>query len=182
MKVLRSLLLICAAILLAGCSTLYVFHDYDPDIDFAALKSYKWLTIPKNMRKYELTIKHIRRAVNRGLESEGLTMSREDPDILIAVHGGIERKVNVEEWGYKHGRIREFDESLDIKRYDVYKRRGVDVYEYMEGTLILDLVDAHTKELIWRGKATWTSSIGPTREDIDRIVEKLLEEFPPLTE
>jgi hypothetical protein len=109
-------------------------------------------------------------------------MSKEDPDILIAVHGGIERKVNVEEWGYKHGRIRELDESLDIKRYDVYKRRGVDVYEYMEGTLILDLVDAHTKELIWRGKATWTSSIGPTREDIDRIVEKLLEEFPPRTE
>jgi hypothetical protein len=58
-------------------------------------------------------------------------------------------------------------------------RRGVDTYEYEVGTLVLDFVDAKKKELVWRGTASGVIDPGKTAEQIDGIIAKLLDNFPP---
>lgn len=55
--------------------------------------------------------------------------------------------------------------------------------ERLEGTLVLDIIDGHTGELIWRGWATDKLRSNPKPKDVQRYVasavEKILERFPP---
>ncbi len=49
------------------------------------------------------------------------------------------------------------------------------------GTLIVDLVDARTKQLIWRGEGTATLSSKMSRNEkkLNKVLKKMFGEFPP---
>ena len=57
------------------------------------------------------------------------------------------------------------------------------VTTYEEGTLLLDVVDGRTNELVWRGAAS--TRINPDRTPQERTelirtaVQKMLKDFPP---
>lgn len=54
------------------------------------------------------------------------------------------------------------------------------MYRYTEFKLILDFVDAESKELIWRGGATSVvDAAGATGMQLSEAVNKILEKFPP---
>ena len=60
-----------------------------------------------------------------------------------------------------------------------YGSHGV-VTTYTEGTLVIDIIDAGTNELVWRGSAVSPMSDETyDAKDINKAVEKILEEFPP---
>jgi hypothetical protein len=166
--------------------------DYDPAYDFSTLKTYAWLPVPDKSKVNQLAVKNIRYAADRQLKAKGLTRSSEAPDFLIAVHGTREKKVDVEEYGYAYGsgfyggphsrdrrdgRDRDYRDRTQFRHAEY--RRGVDVYEYQVGTLIMDFVDTQKRELIWRGSATGATDTRFTMEDIQMAVTKILENFPP---
>jgi hypothetical protein len=183
------IVLIVSLSLVAGCASVDVDVDFDPAFDFSALRTYDWMPVPDRTRVNELTVKNIRYAAERELQAKGLTRSSEAPDFLIAVHGTKERKVDVEEYGYAYGsgfyggprsgdrRGRPYGDARQFRHAEY--RRGVDVFEYQVGTLVMDFVDAKKKELIWRGSATGATDTRFTREDIQMAVTKILENFPP---
>ena len=172
MKTRYTFFILCILVFTASCSTISVHYDYDTGADFTRLKTYDWLPIPITVRANELTVKRAIEAVNRQLKAKGLRMTSVNPDFLIALHGGKQTKLDITDWGYSYGRHGRF-------------RGGpiIDVYEYEEGTLILDFVDAQSKELIWRGKAQGEIDSHPTpekqRKRINEAVSKILENFPP---
>lgn len=49
------------------------------------------------------------------------------------------------------------------------------------GTLILDMYDAQTKQLLWRGTSEDTLSDKPQKNEnkLDKAVEKMFKNFPP---
>jgi len=53
--------------------------------------------------------------------------------------------------------------------------------DYKEGTLVVDLFDAKTKQLIWRGSAedTLSSKAEKNEKNLDKGVEKMFKDFPP---
>ena len=57
------------------------------------------------------------------------------------------------------------------------------VYEYDEGTLILDIVNPQNKQLMWRGSATdevnFKSNPEKDQSKINQAVQELLAHFPP---
>jgi len=63
--------------------------------------------------------------------------------------------------------------------YPVLATPAVDVREYRDGTMIIDLVDASTKQMVWRGTATDTFSPGAEAQKAGEAVEKTLAEYPP---
>ena len=166
MKNLVTLLVVCLFALTASCSSVHnVSYDYDKRTNFAALKTYDWLPVPKEVKVDTLVQDRIKNAVNSELEAKGLRMTSDEPDFLIAMQAGTEDKVRYvpEHWGYK---------------YANYRR-----VEYEEGTLVLDFVDPASKELIWRGtaKADVDSKMAPEKIDklVNEAVEKTLKNFPP---
>ena len=180
--------LIVFLLFLINCAPLSVNYGFDREVDFASIKTYDWLPISPKDQKNELTVKHIKLAVNKELQAKGLKMTSENPDMLIALHGGKEKKVDVQEWGYAYGNHDYYHEGFHPRRWyiepagrEIYEyRRGIDTYEYEMGTLILDFVDAKKKELIWRGSATGVIDPYKTSEQINEAVTKILENFPPV--
>ncbi len=185
-------------VLCIGCASFTVNYDFDQEFDFFSIKTYNWLPIPEKAQINELAVKHVKFAVNNEMKAKGFQMTSENPDVLIALHGGKEKKVDVQEWGYTYGDYNYhhwgpyhpwgFDRDTvapplppgpSFRDYSEY-RRGTDTYEYEVGTLIIDIVDAKKKELIWRGTGTGIIDPGKTSEQINEVVKKLLENFPPV--
>ena len=58
-----------------------------------------------------------------------------------------------------------------------------DIQPYKEGTLLIDIVDAASKQLVWRGSALTEVDPGMTPEErnerITSIVHSMFTHFPP---
>ncbi len=156
-----------------GCSTIRVETDFDPDADFASLKTYKWIEHTKKtdseMMKDPLIRTHVINAVENEMDAKGYFKAvNENPDFLIAFYAGSRKKVDVTHYHYRYG------------RWGRLRGRDISVRKYKEGTLIVDIIDARTKQLAWRG---WAVSVLHGREnaaeDIQASVKKMLHRYPP---
>ena len=163
----RTLLL--SASLLAACSSVSTSYDFDPKADFAGLKGYGW--IAPNPRdpppRNPFARQRIEAAVDAELEKKGYKRG-DTVDFLVAAHTGSQQRVRVSDYGYGYGH---------------WGGSRIDVYQYEEGTLILDIIDAKSNKIMWRGSATAAVMPNPSPEEtsklINEAVTKLMRDFPP---
>jgi hypothetical protein len=180
-KILCFTAIIGLAIFAAGCSTISVSHDFDTEADFAAYKTFAWLQEPVTAvgdaaaarQQNTLLDKRIRSAVEAEMQSKGMTVNTESPDLLVVYHTGVDSKINVTDWGY----------TYPTRYGGWYGDRDVDVYQYEEGTLIVDLIDAKAQQLVWRGTATKTLEDNPSPERMEQnlreVIGKMFANYPP---
>jgi hypothetical protein len=169
------LFFICFAV---SCASIYgVQHDYDKQADFANLKTYDWMQVPEKAGIDSLSVQRVKNAVNAELKAKGLMMTSDNPDFLIAEHLGKKDKVQVTDWGYGYGPYGGYWGGY-------WGPGGVSTYEYEEGSLILDFVDAKSKKMIWRGvaKAEINSANTPEKKEklIKEAVNEILKNYPPV--
>jgi len=173
LKTIQSLILACA-ILLGGCAPISTNFDYEVGWDFDSLKTYQLLTPPADAGINSLSRDRVTNAINSELAAAGYSAVDADPDFQVAYHGGSENKIEVSNWGYAYGQR---------GAYYGASRSSVDVYQYQEGSLIIDIVDTKTHKLVWRGTARKVLDTNPTPEErtatINAAVAKILEAFPP---
>lgn len=179
MRILSILFSVGLLIGIVGCSSIAVKSDYDQEVNFANLKTFDWIAQPQKpasdpILEGTLMEKRIQNAVNKGLTAKGYQQQTDgEPDFLLAYHIGVKDKLDVQDWGYGYGPRR-------------FWRWGgvVQVREYQEGTLILDIIDSKSKQLIWRGWAieeVVDLSSEKVEKKIDQAVKKIFEKFPPKT-
>jgi hypothetical protein len=172
--------LLILALLFPGCSSIDVNHDFDPDANFYQYTTYGWLEQPTTSSgsareatmQNQLLDKRIKNAVNAQMTIKGFTQTASNPELLLKYHTGVQDRIDVTDWGYTyHG------------RYWGWQDRDISVYNYTEGTLILDFIDSKTKELVWRASATATVDPNATPEQRDKLVNeaaaKMIEKYPP---
>lgn len=155
----------------AGCSGLDVSHDYDPQKNFATLKTWAWAPQPPQADGGEfspvssLTHERIRSAVENELTRKGY--QEVDPP-----SAGF--------WVLKYAAVGQRFEADPGYDYHWY---GQEVRVYDEGTIVLDIVDPKEKKLIWRGTARGAVDDDLTPEEreerIQEAVAEILEGFPP---
>jgi hypothetical protein len=164
-------------ILLVGCSPeIRVHTDCDPEYDLWAFKTFDWgqkvnIEEGKNPFHYnELNDKRIKSAVQDQLTSRGYLLTDAHPDLILHYHIIVDNKsvLVTEPYGYN---------------YSTYWRRmETNIYSYREGTLILDLMDSQTNNLIWRGWAVSPLDSSYKPEEIDRLIKtavaKIFKKFP----
>ena len=167
-------------IALGGCSTMSVTFDYDKNVAWEGVQSYNWLATdqapPTSASTAQLggglLDKRIREAVAFEMGERSIAIA-DDPDVLVKYHIGTEDKVQVTDWGYRYSDY-----------YWGYGGRQIDVYQFTQGTVVLDIIDTKTKTLIWRGTATGTvDGTQKTPEEmqtrVNNVIHKILENFPP---
>jgi len=170
-----------------------VSSDYDTGVDFTALHSYDWVPSPKiksgdpQIQYGSLMEARVKRLVEEQLTHKGYVQAIAQPDFLVTYHVAVEDKVSVtyinELYGYGPGWGAGYGRS--IHRYG-YPGSATMVSEYQQGTLLLDVVLAENKQLIWRGSAT--DEVYPelgqdAREKrLREAVRKILAQFPPPAE
>jgi len=152
-------------VLLANVKT-----DYDHNANFSQYKTYSW---EKVQSADPLWVDRIKGAVNSALAAKGLTQVESGGNIAIVA---IEMTQNQQtlntfyngfgggwRWGGGFG-----DATTTTENYKV-------------GTLVVDLFDANTKKLIWRGSASDTLSDKSDKniKNLDKGVQKMFEHFPP---
>ena len=156
--------LVPVCLVFAACSGISVHSTHNPSVDFAALKSFDWLSTPPEIRN-TVEDASMRDLLGAELASKGLWRSKEKPDLLVAVHRTIEGSLNTRGSGYeiRDGRIR--------------------TYELQEGTLVVDLIAAANKEGVWRGTATGTFRFDALpeerREILTGVFRDMFADFPP---
>ena len=180
MRILVATGLMCAVALLAGCSGMNVWSDHDPTAlsDMQVYKAYRWIPDRKGDQKTHnsLESKRIMHYVDLVLAEKGYVAAESSqPDFLVGWHGAIDRKLSYNTvntyygygWGYWGG----------------YGGTSTYVTEYHEGSLIIDIVDAKSNELVWRGVAqaeVYPQSDPEYRNQrLETAVRKILDRFPP---
>jgi len=167
MKRLGGLACLGLLVVLTGCSPISVRTDYDEEVDFAAYESFQWMPVLKKkdkriIKKNSFLDRRIRRAVEHELENRGYHVEVGDAtDALLAYHIVVEDHVAVDHYGYRY-------------RGPRYHAR-----RYREGTIIVDIIDSETRELIWRGAAS--GQVGHPNGDPEQIkvaVAKIFEKYP----
>ena len=177
----RTLAAIAACFLFTGCSQYEINYDYDVDSNFSAYHTYSWMPITINegqtnaetaVQSNTLLDSRIRSAVNTNMTAKGFKVDDQNPDILVVYHTGMQNKVNVTDYGYTYA-----------GSYWGWAGNDVDVYNYTEGTLLVDLVDAKTKKLAWRGSASGVVEPGNSpekiTENINDVVSQIFGNYPP---
>ncbi len=168
-----TILAACAIMLVgAGCSSVSVNHDYDPQVNFSQYKTFSWLPIPAKATTNQLVVRRIKDAMTRQLEAKGILLVSQNANFLIAMHGTTQEKLDIQDWGYSSPRAA------------YWGQRDISVQQYTEGTLIVDFIDAQSKQMFWRGVAKGAVDPGASPEKRSKMitegVAKLLEIFPPL--
>ena len=165
------LLAFFSVFILTGCSSVYVNTDYDKRANFSQYKTFAYLK--SGIDKAEISDLDKRRilyALDEALASKGFTKS-ENADILISFFTKERERVDYyNNWGWNMGwnpRWGGFNYSMPITS--------------TEGTLIIDVIDAKTKELIWQGKGSGylTQDVERKEARIKEFVSKILEKYPP---
>ena len=143
----RSVLsLLIAAASMAGCATLTVGSHIDRTVNFGEYITYDWGP-PDNLPVGDPRLDnnsffrdYLEGAVEKWLAFKGYGRAVSgQPDLLIHYHASVNQKVDVyesdQQYGYCYG--------------DCADR----IAEFEQGTLVVDVVDARTNKVIWRGWA-----------------------------
>jgi hypothetical protein len=177
---------------LAACSGIQTRTNFDPSAVQAleSYRTYSWLPMKEgaDTRIYNSIIQsRVRLAVDRELAERGYRLVDENqkPDFKLGWHGAIDKRVDVDVinnfYGYRWDPW--FDPFFGPVAYGGAGAPTATVREYREGTLILDVVDAKSNNLVWRGTAETTladnMNAKKSQKLIDNAVEKILKDFPP---
>jgi Domain of unknown function (DUF4136) len=157
-------LLLSAAAALASTTT-----DYDHKADFARYKTYSWAQVQTSNSLWDQRVKD---AVNSALAAKGWTEVPSGGDAVVCAHAATREQHDLETFynGFGGWRWRGFGGSSTTT-----------VNTYKVGTLVVDLFDAGTHNLLWRGTAsdTLSSNAEKNTKKLDKNVNSLFKHFPP---
>ena len=164
-----------AGVMLLGTisSAQSVNFDFDRSANFRAYRTYAW--IPGASVPDAINNDRIVRALDGQLALKGLMkIDRQDrPDLYVAYHAAFDRDLE----------ITGFSSGWGGYRFPGSRSGAARASEIVTGTLIVDLVDARTRTIVWRGTATKeidTNAKPEQRErNINRAAEKLFTNYPP---
>ena len=178
MRVLPLSAALLSLVLLGACSSYNVTYDYDVTASFARYKTFDYYTSKKGTGgTTTLMDTRVRAAVAKELQAKGFMMeTKADPDFLVTYYPVVQnRKVrtNVRTgwgWGYR-------------PFYGGVSTTTSQVRNHKEGTIVIEIVDYKTNQMIWQGAAAGALTDLNSPEDANEVVPKavrdILAKFPP---
>ena len=140
--------------------------DSDPAAPFATYKTYAW--IEGTPAPNPLNQDRLHSAVDAHLALAGLRMNTTNPDLIVTTHVTTKERQELVVNGFGYG-------PWWGGGYGT-----ANVETSVEGTLVVDLYDANTKKMVWRGVATATASDKPTKNisKMNKALDKMFEKYP----
>jgi hypothetical protein len=158
----------------ARSSAQQVKTDYDRGANFAQYKTYSWEQVKT---KDPLDADRIKKAVNATLAVKGWKQVDSGGDISLVAMEITRDQQTLNTfydgigggWGWRRFGGGGFGEATTTT--DTYK----------VGTVVVDLFDTKTKQLVWRGTASDTLSNNSDKniKNLDKGVDKMFKHFPP---
>ena len=168
------------AIIAGGTPTFASTHsDFTKSFPLQTLKTFEF----KNQHRIsrdpladnDIWANDVREAIRRDLGSHGLfEASSGQPDFYVAFYVGLRDRYDVNGVGY----------GLPVFRHGLHRGwwgwpGGYDVWAvpYTESTVIVDVIDAHTNQLVWRGYDSDTLNTGNPDKTLTKAVDNVMSRF-----
>lgn len=164
--------------------------QWNSDYDFSAIETFMWKESPESVSLSQaepFLHGHIVNAIEYQLTSGGLTEVASDADVFVTYYGSTDTEVQLQSdsFGYAWG-------GYGGPGWGYYGYGGggpvsttTRVVEYQVGTLVIDIVDASSNELIWRGTApdiSVTDDAEKLQKRITKAIEKMVKQSQKLRE
>jgi hypothetical protein len=159
-------LLACGAALAQDVTT-----NSMPGTDFTKYHTYKWVTIQGATYPNQIVDAQIKSSIDSQLGAKGLTKTDGDKaDLYIGYQASVDKE---KQWNaYGTGGLRWGGGMANASSSTI-----------SVGTLVLDMYDPATKQLVWTGRATKTIDPNASQEkrqkNLDKAMQKLLKNYPP---
>jgi Domain of unknown function (DUF4136) len=168
---------VCTVIFLVVLGTAFaqqVKTDFDHQANFSQYKTYSWQEIKPANSLWDARIKN---AVDAQLAAKGWTQVASGGDVAVVAIKTSQTQRSLQTfydgfgggWGWRRFGGGGFGEATTTEQ------------DYKEGTLVIDLYDAKTKQLIWRGSAEdmVSSKAEKNEKNLEKGVAKMFKKFPP---
>jgi hypothetical protein len=168
----RSILFTIGFALLAACPSFgqEVKTDYDRTYDFSQDKTYSW---EKVQTQDPLWVDRIKEAVNSTPAANGWTQVPSGGKVAIVAIETTQNQQTTDTFydGFGGG----------WRRGGGFGDATAEVENYKVGTLVVDLFDANSKKIIWRGSSIDALSDKSDKniKNLDKGVQKMFDHFPP---
>jgi len=183
MKALKMLASGSLVTILAACaSSPAIKSDYDRQADFSRYRTFGYMSpLGTDKAGYSTLLTERLKDATRGqMEMRGYVYDATNPDLLVNFNGKLQQKTQVTEappppmgpyYGYRSG----FYGGWPGYGW------GDTVYQYTEGTLNIDLVDARRKQMVWEGVAVGevqNPDTATSSQNIDKAVAGIFAKYP----
>lgn len=150
-----------------------VTFDYDRTVRFSAYKSYAWTRgteLPDGLNHARMV-----RSIDGQLAAKALARVEpgDSPDVLVAYHASFDQNLRIDAFSTGWG---PFGLGPD-------RSGSATVQKILVGTLVVDIIDARTNTLVWRGMASGDIKPNDKPEQRDKklgkALEKMFRNYPP---
>jgi Domain of unknown function (DUF4136) len=149
-----------------------VKYNSMPGTDFSKFHTYKWVVVPNAKYPNQIVDAQIKDAINSQLSAKGLTLTDSDKaDLYVAYQTSVAQQQQWNAygmgggWRFGGGMATATSSTIDV------------------GTLVVDMYDPSTKQLVWTGRATKTLNPSSNQEknqkNLNNAMAKLLKNYPP---
>ena len=142
-----------------------------PGTDFSKYHTYKWVPIEGGAHPNQIMDAEIKQAVDAQLTTKGLTKTTDEKaDLYVAYQIAVDQQKQWNAYGMGGG--------VRFGGMGTATSSTINI-----GTLVLDMYDPATKQLVWQGNATKTidpsSNQEKNQKNLNKAMAKLLKNYPP---
>ncbi|MEO0651902.1 MAG: DUF4136 domain-containing protein [Planctomycetota bacterium] len=189
-SILRPIVILTCAALLGACSTVRYYQDYEPSTPFDRYDSYVFSEDIEDSQSDQrglsaLDADRVIDGLVSALARAGLQRTDSfDADLIVDFRFTSETRLDIDTFGpafttgYSYG-------SPYGPGYGFYGGQQLSVDQRTEGTLVVDLIDKQTGELLWRGWAVRAIDGFDNKQPEERraafeeLTSGILERYPP---
>ena len=179
--------LVLIAVLIAGPAFAQkIYIDYDKEYDGSKNKTFAWSeTKESSLAETEPSLHSlIINTIAGHITASGVEQVDNDPDVYVTYHGSTKEELSLDTTHYGYG-----VGTMSYGRYGGYGgyygryygggyggSSTTTVRSYQIGTLVVDIWDAKTEKLVWRGIAA-NITISENPHKLDKNIEKALKKM-----
>ncbi len=188
----NTLFTLLISVLISACSSLSLSTDYDNKIDFSNLKTYRWHAENDHNKaslKYldNIIDQRIRSTIDQQLQKQHYIKQNEGTvDFWVNYSVVLEDRVDIRTYNNYNGMSPGFygyRAGFGYHRGAFNTGSNTQVTHFKQGTLIIDIINPETDQLMWRGFADGRLPKNSDKAERDTLaqqyVAKILSKFPP---
>jgi hypothetical protein len=177
----KILALIVSVAFLTACSSLTITADWDKTVDFTQYNTYSFFGWQKDSDKIlnNFDKERIQEAFANEFDKRGIKYVESGGDLVVSLFIVINQKTGVNAYtdhygtgGYGYYRPWGWGAGYSTTTYHEY--------DYLVGTLVCDVFEASSKNLIWQGVGSGTVDENPSKRErgIPRAVAQIMSRYP----
>lgn len=141
--------------------------NYNHAQSFAQYHTYAWGSNNANQIQNSILAQVAQQDIDAAMQAKGLqkVQESEKPDLILTANGGMKQETSYTAMGMR---------GIGGGMGSITPQQNV------EGTLIVDLYDAKTKSLVWRGigQDTLSNNGNKNQQEVQKAVQKMFKQWP----